>query len=131
MKINSTITALLETFQEFTTRGEKATLFLETRNGVEFATLQVKLPASHTTRTPAGTNLGSSAKKRKSPSTLKRDRERLVNYRNKSLQDSWGLKTSTPSIKATLVSQPLPASCSSVVETLNEVGCDTAKSQRK
>ena len=37
MNRDNTITALLETFQECKKRGERATLFLETRNGEEFA----------------------------------------------------------------------------------------------
>ena len=58
MNSDNTIMALLETFQECKKRGESATLFLETRNGDEFATLNVKLP-----RTPDETFLGSAKKK--------------------------------------------------------------------
>ena len=131
MTSDTTIKALLETFQECTTRGENATLILETRNGVQFATLKVKLPVSPTSRTPAKTRVGSTATKRKSPSTLKRDRERLENYvKNKSLQESWGPTTSTPTInKNPQVSQPVQASCSLVMEMPNEVSCDAANLQ--
>ena len=117
MTRDNTIAALLETFQECTSRGENAMLFLETRNGVQFANLRVKLPAS----TSDKTFLGSTAKK-KSPSTLKRDKVRLVNYlKKKSLQDSWKLNaTSTPATKA----PPFPASCSLVLETPKEVSCE-------
>ena len=72
---NDTITALLETFQGCKERGEKATLFLETRNGVQFATFKVKLPVSHRT---VKTSLESA--KKKSPSTVKRDKERLEKF---------------------------------------------------
>ena len=75
---NNVITALLETFQEIKKRGEQATLFLETRNGDEFATLSVKLPAGDKPGTLRKTSLGSS--KKKSPSTLKRDKERLEKF---------------------------------------------------
>ena len=93
---NDTITALLETFQESKERGEQATLILETRNGVQFATFNVKLPDSHRT---VKTSLESARKK--SPSTVKRDKERLekFNQRKKLLQEDYSFKCSTPSSK--------------------------------
>ena len=93
---NDTITALLETFQESKERGEQATLILETRNGVQFATFKVKLPDSHRT---VKTSLESA--KKKSPSTVKRDKERLekFNQRKKFLQEECSFKCSTPSSK--------------------------------
>ena len=93
---NDTITALLETFQESKERGEQATLILETRNGVQFATFKVKLPDSHRT---VKTSLESA--KKKSPSTVKRDKERLekFNQRKKLLQEDCSFKCSTPSSK--------------------------------
>ena len=91
MNSDNTITALLETFQECKKNGKSATLFLETRNGDEFATLSVKLP-----RTPGKTFLGSA--KKKSPSSLKRDKARLEKFRKeKRFQETWSPKeTSTP-----------------------------------
>ena len=95
----NTITTLLRIFQECKKRGEKASLFLETKNGEEFATFRVNLSASHTVRTPEKPSFGTTAK-RKSPSTLKRDRKRLENYRTKSLEKSCDpVKTSTPVMK--------------------------------
>ena len=91
MNRNNTITALLETFQECKKRGERATLFLETRNGEEFATLRVKLP-----RTSGEAFLGPA--KKKSPSSVRRDMARLEKYRKeKKFQETWNPKgTSTP-----------------------------------
>ena len=97
----NTITTLLGIFQECKKRGEKASLFLETKNGEEFATFRVNLSASHTVRTPEKPSFGTTAK-RKSPSTLKRDRKRLENYRTKSLEKSCDpvkTSTSTPVMK--------------------------------
>ena len=118
--------ALLETFQECTRRGENTTVFLETRNGAQFVNLRVKLPASSSDKS----FLGSTTKK-KSPSTRKRDRERLINYvKKKSLQESWKEnQTSTHILKTTpeevqVLDQPFPASCSFVMETSNEVSCE-------
>ena len=66
-------------------------LFLETRNGNAFATLQLKLPASRTSSSKPSlgkTTPGSTRKK--SPSTLKRDRERLENFvKKKSFLETW------------------------------------------
>ena len=93
---NDTIAALLETFQESKERGEQATLILETRNGVQFATFKVKLPDSHRR---VKTSLESA--KKKSPSTVKRDKERLekFNQRKTLLQEDCSFKCSTPSSK--------------------------------
>ena len=90
----TTVTNLLGIFQECKKRGEKASLFLETRNGDEFATFRINLSASHTLRTP---EKPPARTKMKSPSTLRRDRMRLDKYRTKSLEKSWNpVKTSTP-----------------------------------
>ena len=95
----NTITTLLGIFQECKKRGDKASLFLETRNGEEFATFRVSLSASHTVRTPEKPSFGTTTKT-KSPSTLKRDRKRLDNYRQKALEKSWDpAETSTPAMK--------------------------------
>ena len=85
-----------ETFQESKERGEQETLILETRNGVQFATFKVKLPDSHRT---VKTSLESARKK--SPSTVKRDKERLekFNQRKKLLQEDCSFKCSIPSSK--------------------------------
>ena len=96
------INNLLEAFHGCKRRGENATLFLETRNGNAFATLQLKLPASRTSSSKASlgkTTSGSTRKK--SPSTLKRDRERLENFvKKKSFQETWCPNlASTPAMK--------------------------------
>ena len=95
---NDTITALLETFQESKERGEQATLILETRNGVQFATFKVKLVDSHQ---KDKTSLESN--KKKSPSTVKRDKERLekFNKRKKLFQENLSFRvTSTRALKS-------------------------------
>ena len=86
--------ALLETFQGCTRRGERATLFLETKNGNEVATLKVELPAR-----PGTTSVGLARKK--SPSTVKRDKARMEKFvQRKTLQETWcPPATSSPSIK--------------------------------
>ena len=132
MTEENAITALLETFRECKKRGEKATLFLETRNGNEFATFRIKLSACHTPRTPDNTFLGSG--KKKSPSTLKRDRRRLSSFRKKNFLQEYSapIETSTPSMKTPLQQKttlpnlpnpPLPASCSLIVKMTNEANC--------
>ena len=127
------ITALLETFHGFTTRGEKAKLFLETKNGVEVATLRVKLPASNAEQTE-NSFLGSAKKKwvkKKSPSTIKRDRERLASYTNKkkSLLESWGPSgTSTPAIKPPA---PFTESCRFIMEKPIEGSCENESMESK
>ena len=96
---NNVITALLETFQEIKKRGEQATLFLETRNGDKFATLSVKLPAGDKPGTLRKTSLGSS--KKKSPSTLKRDKERLEKFvLKKTTKETWNPDASSTSNKS-------------------------------
>ena len=94
------INNFLEAFQGCKRRGEKATLFLETRNGHAFATLQLKLPASHTSKPSSDKTIPGSTRK-KSPSTLKRDRERLENFvKKKSFQETWCPNlASTPAMK--------------------------------
>ena len=111
MNRDNTITALLETFQECKKRGERATLFLETRNGDEFATLRVKLP-----RTSGKASLGSA--KKKSPSSVKRDTARLEKYqKEKKFQETWKPKeTSTP-----MKEIALPGLACSIVESIPPV----------
>ena len=91
-----TITALLEAFQDCKKRGECATLFLETRNGMEFAHFKVNLSGSQKLRTSRQSFPGHT--KKKSPSTLKRDKDRLETFmKKKTLQETWSPKeTSTP-----------------------------------
>ena len=95
---DNTINVLLEAFQECRRRGDWATLFLETKNGNEFATLKVKMPASHTS-TKLGNTFHGSAAKRKSPSAVRRDRERMEKFVvGKRLQENrHPEKLSTPS----------------------------------
>ena len=118
------ITALLEVFHGCTTRGENAKLFLETKNGIEVATLRVKLPASNAEQAEK-TILGSAKKKcLKSPSTLKRDRERMATFiiKKKRLLESWGPSgTSTPAMKAP---PPFTDSCSRIMEKPIENSCE-------
>ena len=89
---------LLDAFQECKQRGDWATLFLETKNGEDFATLKVKMAGPQTR--PGQTSFGSSPKK-KSPSTLRRDRARLEKFmKERRIQETWVPKTtSTPSAK--------------------------------
>ena len=120
------ITALLEAFHGCTTRGENAKLFLETKNGIEVATLRVKLPASNAEQAER-TNLGSAKTKwlkKKSPSTLKRDRERMATFiiKKKRLLESWGPSgTSTPAMKAP---PPFTDSCTRIMEKPIENSCE-------
>ena len=50
-------------------------LFLETRNGAEFATLRVMLPSSQTSRTPDKNFLGSTAKEKDAMNSQERQGE--------------------------------------------------------
>ena len=72
---DNTINVLLETFQQCRQRGEWATLSLETRNGVEYATFKIKVPSASANGSP-GTNIFRSAAKKKSPSRVQRDKVR-------------------------------------------------------
>ena len=107
---DNTINVLLEAFQECRRRGDWATLFLETKNGNEFATLKVKMPASHTS-TKLGNTFHGSAAKRKSPSAVRRDRERMEKFVvGKRLQETWPPeKSSTPSIKLQFQERNIPS----------------------
>ena len=111
-----TVSKLLETFQECVARGDQASLFLETRNGIQFANLSVKVPA-----TKPGTfqkNI-SRSKTRKSPSTVRRDQERLERYRLKKSHESWSpAATSTPEKEE---EPPDSTSCSQSVEITTTV----------
>ena len=99
------INLLLETFREFTSRGDHATLFLEARDGKQFGTLRVKIPDAG--RTPTR-RLGTSGRK-KSPSTVRRNQDRLRRFlARKTSQDSLGSPSSstcsTPTLKNGLTS---------------------------
>ena len=111
-----TMNKLFETFQECVARGEKASLFLETRNGSQHANFSVKLPVSKPGKiTPR-------PKTSKSPSTVRRDQQRLDTFlQRKRSQESWSppAATSTPAKEESL---PDFASCSqSSVETTTTV----------
>ena len=97
---DNTINVLLETFQQCRRRGDWATLFLETRNGEEYATFKMKLPTSRENGSPGTTFFGSAAKN-KSPSRVRRDKKRMETFiTKKRLQESWSPKTPvTPSMK--------------------------------
>ena len=98
--------------------GEQARLFLETRNGEQFANLSVKMPVVKPGTFQ--TNM-SRSRNRKSPSSIRRDQNRLKTYlQRKTFQETWSPgKTSTPAKEA---SQPDLACSSQSVETptLNE-----------
>ena len=98
---------LLDAFQECKQRGDWATLFLETKNGEEFATLKVKLSSPQTRRAQGQTSFGSSPKK-KTPSTLRRNRARLEKFmKERRIQETWVPKTtSTPSTKSQAMDFP-------------------------
>ena len=91
------ITLLVETFQELRKSGTQARLFLETRNGLQFGTLQIRTQASKPgAETPVKTP------RKKAPSTVRRDQQRLKTYLlRKALQDPLGspVASSTPASK--------------------------------
>ena len=88
--MTSTMSYLLESFQECRKRGEFAQLFLETRNHLQFATFRVQLP---TFDTPAKRRV-EPTKKHKSPSRRLRDQSRLRKFQEK--VSSFQNTTSTP-----------------------------------
>ena len=104
---DTTINMLLDAFQECKQRGDWATLFLETKNGEDFGTLKVKLSGPRTRRTPGQASFGSSPKK-KTPSTLRRDRARLEKFmKERRIQETWVPKTTTtPSTKSLAMDFP-------------------------
>ena len=87
----------METFQELRKSGTQARLFLETRNGLQFGTLQIRTQASKPgAETPVKTP------RKKAPSTVRRDQQRLRTYLlRKSLQEPLGspVASSTPASK--------------------------------
>ena len=107
-----TVKKLLETFQECVARGDQASLFLETRNGNQFANFSVKMPVTK----PGTFKNKNISRSRKSPSTVRRDKLRLEKYlQRKTTQGSWSpAATSTPEKES---SPPNLASCSQNVET--------------
>jgi len=94
-----TLSQLLESFQQCRRRGESAQLFLETRNGQQFARFSVQLfPANFCYRAKPQDEV---MKKRKSPSQMRRDQSRLRKLREKRLSQKTALtptsaRTSTP-----------------------------------
>ena len=92
------INLLLETFREYARRGDQARLFLESRNGQQFGTLTVRiLGVTPGPTSPLGTH------RRKSPSTVRRNQERLRKFfkKKKASLDSLGSSTGTPSFCST------------------------------
>ena len=73
-----TINLLLEKFRECARRGDQARLFLETRNGDQFGTLTVRIPGD-----PPGPTSPLRTCRRKSPSTVRRNQERLRTFLKK------------------------------------------------
>ena len=111
---DSTINKLLEAFQECTSRGEQAKLFLETRNGMVYVNMAVNL--SLPVLRPG--NCSTLKKKKKTPSTLRRNQERMEMFlqRKKAAIPS----TSTPkSQNAEAPRSASPASSSQAMETSN------------
>ena len=115
------IKLMLETFQKFTRRGNEASLFLETRNGEQFETLRVKMKTSKSEAENTW-RMG----KRKSPSTVRRDKQRLETFlQRKTLQESLGRSpsaTSTPNNRPGLSSpcQEVLTGISTENEPVNE-----------
>ena len=117
MKIEdeSTVNKLLEAFQECTSRGEQAKLFLETRNGMVYVNMAVNL--SLPVLRPGNCST-LKKKKKKTPSTLRRNQERMEMFlqRKKAAIPS----TSTPkSQNAEAPRSASPASSSQAMETQN------------
>ena len=105
--IGDAINLMLETFQELRRRGDQACLFLETRNGEQFGTLRVKITKSK----PGAPN--TTARKSKSPSTVRRDQQRMKTFlERKTLQESLG----SPSATSTPFSRPGQTSSSQEVQ---------------
>ena len=83
MATNDTVCKLLDLFQYSRSKGEKATLFLETRNGEETATFKVNTAGPLPTfGAPAADfpPLNGTRLRRKTPSQLRRDRRRLDKF---------------------------------------------------
>ena len=90
------INLMLDTFQELRRRGDQARLFLETRNGEQFGTLQIRIPKGK----PGAPN---TTHKSKSPSTVRRNQQRMKSFiERKILQESLG----SPSARSTPISRP-------------------------
>ena len=117
--IDTTIKKLLEVFQECTRRGEQAKLILETRNGMTFTNFSVKIPVSRPGMT-------STLSKKKTPSTLRRDQERMAKFLQKKTSQG-SFSTSTPLPKT--FNPTMPTSSSQALETTSEAdsgSCETA-----
>ena len=84
MATNDTVCKLLDLFQYSRSKGEKATLFLETRNGEKTLTFKVHTSAGPlpTFGAPAADfpPLNGTRLRRKTPSQLRRDRRRLDKF---------------------------------------------------
>ena len=121
---DETINLLLETFRNFSRKGDQASLFLETRNGEKFGTLRVRIPAAR----PGPTSPPGSPR-RKSPSTLRRNQKRLKSFlERKSSQESPGrsspITTSSPTSFSTPAKEETPPdvdSCNQSVELTTTV----------
>ena len=123
MKIEdeSTVNKLLEAFQECTSRGDQAKLFLETRNGMVFVNFAVnlRLPVSR-----PGNCSTFNKKKKKTPSTLRRDQERMEKFWQRKKEKTF--LTSTPkSQNAEVPSSALPASSNSPDKETPNTAADT------
>ena len=82
MADDSTLAKLLELYQSCKLKGERASLFLETKNGLESFTFTINEP----TGSPAGGRSGSASRRWKTPSQLKRDKKRREEFLAKKLE---------------------------------------------
>ena len=113
-----TVNRLVETYHECVASGEKASLFLETRNGLQFANLSVQVPV-----VKPGTSQKNMqrSRNRKSPSKVRRNQKRLKMFlQRKTFENTWSPGESSIPVKEP--SQPDLACCTQSGEssTLDE-----------
>ena len=90
---------LVEFFQELTSNGEAANLFVESRTGKQVATLTLDIPVSSDTFQSTRPRMKpEKIKSQKSPSTLRRDYKRIKEFKEKkkALESTTSFVTSTP-----------------------------------
>ena len=80
MADDETLTKLLELYRNCNAKGERASLFLETKNSIQSFTFTIN--------SPAGVPVGSSeqSRKRKPPSQIKRNKKRMDEFLAKKLE---------------------------------------------
>ena len=114
----TTINMLLEAFQECKRRGEHAKLFLETRNGTVFTNFSAKIPVSR-----PGTT--STLQKKKTPSSLRRDQERMAKFLMKKKKSRGSFSTSTPKA-SNQISSTSSNQAMEMTSEADSVSCETA-----